>query len=102
MNIQRSIQLSDKSVRQYWLRGLVKTMIQSGATAGSAFLATAGANAAGIKVTPMDLRGLAVVFCVQAVIAAFNFLKDHPLPEADDIPENVEQAMAAKQEPPQP
>lgn len=94
MNIQRSIQLTDAAVRKYWLRGLAKTMIQSGATAVTTFLGMAGANAVGVEVPVLDLRGVAVVFTSQAVVAAFNYLKEHPLPDQDDIPEQKEQEMA--------
>lgn len=94
VELGRAITVSSAQIRAYWFRGLVKTMIQSGATAGSTFLATAGANAAGIDVAPMSLRALVVVFVAQAAVAGFNYLKDHPLPDQDDIPQADEQAMA--------
>jgi hypothetical protein len=99
VNIQRSIQLTDKAVRTYWLRGLARTMIQSGATAVTTFLGMAGANAVGVQVPTLDLRGVAVVFVSQAIVAAFNYLKEHPLPDQEEIPEHIEQAMADKEQP---
>ena len=98
MNIQRSIQLSDKAVRTYWLRGLLKMMIQSGATAVTTFLGMAGANAVGLQVPTLDLRGVGVVFASQAIVAAFNYLKEHPLPDQDDIPDNIERAIANEEQ----
>ena len=99
MNIQRSIQLSDKSVRQYWLRGLLRAVIEGGATAITTSSVMAGANGLGVPVPILTLNQMAAVFIGQGLYKAMFYLKDHPLPEQDDIPENVEQAMAEKQEP---
>ena len=85
------LNITNRDIRNYWLRGLAKTMIQGGATAVSTWLGLAGANSIGLEVPVLDLKGIGVVFASQAIFKAFEYLKLHPLPDLEDIPEAEEQ-----------
>lgn len=63
-----------------WLYGLAGGIVGGVASAGSAWLGTAVANSAGADVPVMNWKTLGIVLMTNAIVSAFLFLKQSPLP----------------------
>jgi hypothetical protein len=72
-----------KQVRR-WGGALVSSTIQGGASAGSAWLTTNGAHAAGVDVPALNLKCLLIITVTGALAAMYGYLKEKPLPLLDN------------------
>lgn len=67
-----------------WFHGLVGGIIGGSATAGTSWLAMAGAKSAGIDVPALNWQALGVILLSGAVTSALAYLKQSPLPPVED------------------
>lgn len=72
-----------------WAYKLAASCIRGGAHAGSAFLALATANYAGLDVPRLNLEALAMIVATSSLIEFFKFLNENPLPEIPDEQTNI-------------
>jgi hypothetical protein len=86
---------SFKHQLDHWSLGAVRSSIQGGATALSAFAGTAIASAAGLPVMAMDLKQALAVFGGAAFWGFVDYLKKNPLPEIPDDKTDNPMAPAA-------
>jgi hypothetical protein len=68
----------------HWLYGLFSGFIGGGATAGTSFVGLAVGNAISPAVHEMDFKQLGTVFLSSGIVAALFYLKQSPLPQAED------------------
>lgn len=71
---------------KHWSVSLMSACVRGGATALKAFMAAAGASAAGAPVAPLNIQQGLYVFAAAAAYEAVTFLSVNPLPDDDDLP----------------
>lgn len=69
-----------------WFHGLIGGIIGGSATAGTTWLAMAGAKSAGLDVPELNWKALGVILVSGAVTSALAYLKQSPLPPVEDEP----------------
>lgn len=67
-----------------WFHGLFGGVIGGAATAGTTWLAMAGAKSAGMDVPDLNWKALGVILLSGAATSAFAYLKQSPLPPLDE------------------
>lgn len=68
-----------------WLHGLGSAVIGGAATGGGSWMATAVANAAGIKDVPvLNWKTVGVICAIGGLSNAFMYLKQSPLPKLEE------------------
>lgn len=67
-----------------WFHGLFGGVIGGSATAGTTWLAMAGAKSAGLDVPELNWKALGVILVSGAVTSALAYLKQSPLPPVED------------------
>ena len=72
------------SKKRKWFRGLAGGVIGSAASNLAAALGLGAASSMGVKVTALDLKQLGVLFVAGAISGAVLFLKQSPIPPAED------------------
>lgn len=70
-----------------WLHGLIGGAIGGGANAGASWIGMVSAKAAGLDVPTLNLKSLVIICGTSALLAAFLYLKQSPLPEISSITE---------------
>lgn len=63
-----------------WLYGLLGGVIGGGATSVTTWLGMAGAKAVGLDVPALNFKAVGVIFVSGAMVNAFSYLKQSPLP----------------------
>lgn len=81
---------------EVWIRGLFAGMIGGGATSGVSWLGMLGAHAAGADVPALNLKALGVIFLSGALTNALAYLKQSPLPPADETPQTIAPPLEPK------
>jgi hypothetical protein len=69
-----------------WLKSLGAAVIGGAATAGSSWLAMAGAQAMGANVPSLNLNSLGIILASGAITSGLAYLKQSPLPGAPAAP----------------
>ena len=70
-----------------WLRNLAAAVITGGTSTALASLGIAGASAAGVDIKPLDFKQISIVALGGAVVGLLAYLKQSPIPPAEDDPE---------------
>ncbi len=72
-----------------WLHGLVGGAIGGAANAGASWIGMVSAKAAGLDVPTLNLKSLGIICGTSALLSAFLYLKQSPLPEISSITETT-------------
>lgn len=72
-----------------WLHGLIGGSIGGAANAGSAWLGLVVAKSSGLDVPTLNLKSLGVICGTSALLSAFLYLRQSPLPEISSITETT-------------
>lgn len=69
-----------------WLHNLLAAIITGGSSTALASLGIAGASAVGVDVQPLNYKQLGIIALAGATVGLLAYLKQSPLPPADDVP----------------
>jgi len=69
-----------------WIRGLIAAVVTGGATSGMSAIGIGIADAAGANIGGLNLKQVGVLFASGALVGLLAYLKQSPIPPAEDDP----------------